>query len=165
VLLTPLTVRACAAPIEKQWHVFQSAMGSWCASPHLRVSQLIAAVGIAALSAVGCTGTSNAVTASSAGLAAPAAFGRERLIGRWGIASFHSDKDRKRTESEARAQCSLPYNIAKGPTDGVMMHVADDPKLYELRLKGTTAGRTYLGFEAPAGDRRTVRSCPPRTIS
>jgi hypothetical protein len=33
-----------------------------------------------------------------------------------------------------------------------MMHVADDPKLYELRLKGTTAGKTYLGFEAPPGD-------------
>ena len=30
-----------------------------------------------------------------------------------------------------------PYTIAKGPTDGVMMHVADDPKLYELRLKGS----------------------------
>jgi hypothetical protein len=33
-----------------------------------------------------------------------------------------------------------------------MMHVADDPKLYELRLKGDTAGRTYVGFEAPPGD-------------
>lgn len=32
-----------------------------------------------------------------------------------------------------------------------MMHVADDPQLYELRLKGDTAGRTYLGFEAPPG--------------
>ena len=44
------------------------------------------------------------------------------------------------------------YTIAKGPTDGVMMHVADDPKLYELRLKGDAAGRTYVGFEAPPGD-------------
>ena len=33
-----------------------------------------------------------------------------------------------------------------------MMHVADDPKLYELRLKGDAAGKTYLGFEAPPGD-------------
>jgi hypothetical protein len=83
---------------------------------------------------------------------APAAFARERLIGRWGVASFHDGKDRKRTESEARAQCRQPYTIAKGPTDGVMMHVADDPKLYELRLKGDAAGKTYLGFEAPPGD-------------
>ena len=87
----------------------------------------------------------------SAAVPAPAAFARERLIGRWGIASFHADKDRTRTEREAKAQCGLPYTIAKGPTDGVMMHVADDPKLYELRLKGDTAGRTYLGFEAPPG--------------
>jgi hypothetical protein len=91
-------------------------------------------------------------TPPSAGMAAPAAFERERLIGRWGVASFHDDKDRKRTEREAKAQCSLPYTIAKGPTDGVMMHVADDPKLYELRLKGDAAGKTYLGFEAPPGD-------------
>jgi hypothetical protein len=33
-----------------------------------------------------------------------------------------------------------------------MMHVADDPKLYELRLKSGGDGATYLGFEAPAGD-------------
>ncbi|WP_201832586.1 hypothetical protein [Microvirga zambiensis] len=100
---------------------------------------------------VGCT-TSGEGTAPAANAEAPAAFARERLIGRWGVASFHTDKDRPRTEREARAQCGQPYTIAKGPTDGVMMHVADDPKLYELRLKGDTAGRTFLGFEAPPGD-------------
>ena len=68
------------------------------------------------------------------------------------FASFHNDKDRARTEREARAQCSLPYTIAKGPTDGVMMHVADDPKLYELKVKGDSSGKTYVGFEAPPGD-------------
>lgn len=41
--------------------------------------------------------------------------------------------------------------IAEGPTNGVMMHVANDSKLYELRLKGDTAGKTYIGFEAPPG--------------
>jgi hypothetical protein len=99
----------------------------------------------------GCTFMSGAPP-SSASIEAPAAFARERLIGRWGIASFHSEKDRQRTEREARAQCSLPYTITKGPTDGVMMHVADNPELHELRLKGDNAGRTYLGFEAPPGD-------------
>ena len=102
---------------------------------------------------VGCT-TSGESTVSAANVEAPAAFARERLIGRWGVASFHTDKDRPRTEREARAQCGQPYTIAKGPTDGVMMHVADDPKLYELRLKGNTAGQTFLGFEAPPGDRQ-----------
>jgi hypothetical protein len=107
-----------------------------------------AVVGVAV---AGCTLTSGEAP-SSAAVEAPAAFARERLIGRWGVASFHTDKDRPRTEREAKTQCSLPYTIAKGPTDGVMMHVADDPKLYELRLKGDSAGRTYLGFEAPPGD-------------
>jgi hypothetical protein len=107
--------------------------------------------GIVSLIVAGCTLASGGAP-SSASVEAPASFTRERLIGRWGVASFHTDKDRQRTEREAKAQCSLPYTIARGPTDGVMMHVADDSKLHELRLKGDTAGRTYLGFEAPPGD-------------
>ena len=122
------------------------------ATPSHKETRLGLAVAvIVSLTVAGCTLTSvNAP--SSAVAAAPATIARERLIGRWGIASFHTDKDRQRTEREAKAQCSLPYTVAKGPTDGVMMHVADDPKLHELRLKGDAAGRTYLGFEAPAGD-------------
>ena len=112
----------------------------------------LSVISVIALAVSACALTPDAPSVSAANVEAPAAFARERLIGRWGIASFHNDKDRKRTEAEARAQCGQPYTIAKGPTDGVMMHVADDPKLYELRLKGTTAGKTYLGFEAPPGD-------------
>ena len=73
------------------------------------------------------------------------------LIGNWGVASFREDRDRARTQSMARQHCRLPYVIAKGPTDGVMMHVADDAKLYELTLKGSSDGKTYLGFDAPPG--------------
>lgn len=115
---------------------------------------------IVPLIVAGCTLASGAPP-STAAVEAPASFTRERLIGRWGIASFHVDKDRPRTEREARAQCGQPYTIAKGPTDGVMMHVADDPKLYELRLKGDVAGRTYVGFEASPGhlqDREIISS-------
>ncbi|MFC0218669.1 hypothetical protein FHS82_002540 [Pseudochelatococcus lubricantis] len=83
---------------------------------------------------------------------APAQLPREAIVGSWGIASFHNEKDRKRTEAEARAQCRQPYVISLGPTDGVMMHVADDAKIYELRLKAGADGTTYIGFEAPAGD-------------
>lgn len=108
----------------------------------------IAAAAALGLSTAGCVTSDGGVQSS----AAPAAIPREALVGRWGIASFHNDKDRARTEREARAQCSLPYTIAKGPTDGVMMHVADDPKLYELKVKGDTSGKTYVGFEAPPGD-------------
>ncbi len=106
---------------------------------------------VMALAVGGCMSTADQVPTAANGPIAPAAFERERLIGRWGVASFHDEKDRRRTEAEARAQCSQAYAISKGPTDGVMMHVADDPKRYELRLKGDTAGRTFVGFEAPPG--------------
>ena len=152
MVLASVTAKWRARGPEREWRALSSIGMVRPASLRPILPQIACVAGIAALSASGCTTTTDAVTSSSAGLAAPAAFGRERLVGRWGIASFHNDKDRKRTEGEARAQCGLPYTISRGPTDGVMMHVADDPKLYELRLKGTTAGRTYLGFEAPAGD-------------
>jgi hypothetical protein len=124
-------------------------------SPETPIAKLIARqsalAAVIALTVTGCTSTPNeAFPSGSAEI--PVSFSRERLIGRWGVASFHTDTDRLRTEREAKAQCSLPYTIAKGPTDGVMMHVADDPKLHELRLKGGALGRTYLGFEAPPGD-------------
>jgi hypothetical protein len=76
----------------------------------------------------------------------------EELIGKWGVASYRADKDRARTERMARVQCRNPYVIAKGPTDGVMMHVADDPELHELALKRANDGKTYLGFASPPGD-------------
>jgi hypothetical protein len=120
-------------------------------APHSGSQTGFVVAAVVGLALTGCTLTSSEAP-SPAAVEAPAAFARERLIGRWGIASFHTDKDRPRTEREAKTQCSLPYTISKGPTNGVMMHVADDPKLYELRLKGDAAGRTYLGFEAPPGD-------------
>jgi hypothetical protein len=113
---------------------------------------LILSVAVMGIVVSGCVSTMDATRAADAGVIAPAAFGRERLVGRWGVASFHDEKDQTRTENEARGQCGQPYTIRMGPTDGVMMHVADDAKLHELRLKGDAAGRTYLGFEAPPGD-------------
>ena len=107
------------------------------------------------LALAACGGGQSSSSASSSSMAsapAPAGVSRDALVGRWGVASFHTEKDRKRTEAEARGQCKQPYVIAKGSGDGVMMHVADDPKLYELRLKAGAGGKTYLGFEAPAGD-------------
>jgi hypothetical protein len=81
----------------------------------------------------------------------PSSIRSEALIGRWGVASFRQEKDRQRVAAQARAQCKLPYTIARGPTGGVMMHVADDSALYELRPKGGSDGKTYLGLEAPPG--------------
>jgi hypothetical protein len=104
----------------------------------------------------GCLGDSLApapmVTPASAPAASPAAYPVERLVGSWGVASYREEKDRARTEAQAKAQCKLPYVIAKGPTDGVMMHVADDTTPHELTLKGGPGGKTYLGFAGPPGD-------------
>ena len=67
------------------------------------------------------------------------------VIGRWGYAAYHKPEDRPRTEAAARAQCNHPYVIGQGPTGGVMMYLADQSELQELRLKGSTAGRNYIG--------------------
>lgn len=139
-----------ARTIENRKRTLPLAKPCGVAPPHRIFLPVPVIAAIMSLTMAGCTLTSGDAPASA--VETPAAFTRERLIGRWGIASFHTDKDRPRTEREAKAQCSLPYTIAKGPTDGVMMHVADDSKLHELRLKGDTSGRTYLGFEAPPGD-------------
>ena len=84
--------------------------------------------------------------------AAPSRYSVGQLVGNWGVASYRDEKDRKRVEAQARSQCKLPYVIAKGPTDGVMMHVADDTTPHELTLKGGPDGKTYLGFAGPPGD-------------
>lgn len=123
----------------------------------LRLWRTSAVVTLFAIGLAGCAGTPEPDVSSRP--AQPSSAGRvassipvEKLVGRWGVASYREAKDRARTEAMARAQCKLPYVITKGPTDGVMMHVADDTKLYELTLKGASDGKTYLGFEAPPGD-------------
>ncbi|MGL4241914.1 MAG: hypothetical protein ACRCTI_12450, partial [Beijerinckiaceae bacterium] len=100
----------------------------------------------------GASGLASAPAQSGPLTERPTTLRREQLVGRWGVASFRDEKDRRRVEAQARAQCRLPYNITLGPTDGVMMHVADDSKLLELRLKGASDGKTYLGTESPPGD-------------
>jgi hypothetical protein len=84
--------------------------------------------------------------------AAPAPYPVDRLVGSWGVASYREEKDRVRVEAQARAQCKLPYVIKRGPTDGVIMHVADDATPHELTLKRASDGKVYLGFAGPPGD-------------
>jgi hypothetical protein len=85
-------------------------------------------------------------------VAAPAV-SSEQLLGKWGLASYHRDSDRDRTIKEAKAQCSKPYVIDKGPNGGVMMYLADQPQKSELVLKAGKDGVTYLG---PPGDAGTA---------
>ena len=70
------------------------------------------------------------------------------IIGRWGYAAYHKPEDRTRTEANARGQCKQPYVIGQGANGGVMMYLADSSELQELRLKGSSSGKDYIG---PAG--------------
>jgi hypothetical protein len=75
----------------------------------------------------------------------PPAFPPQDIVGRWGLAAYHKDEDRARTEQAAIAGCKQPYVITLGPTGGVMMHLADEATPTELRLKGGPGGKTFIG--------------------
>ena len=111
---------------------------------------IAAAITVAGLALAGC-----ATSVPQAGLPAalpepelPARVRASEVVGRWGYAAYHKPEDRDRTEKNARGQCKQPFVIGQGPTGGVMMYLADSSELQELRLKGTQAGRDYIG---PAG--------------
>jgi hypothetical protein len=91
----------------------------------------------------------------------PPAFPPQDIVGRWGLAAYHKDEDRPRTEAAAANQCRQPYVITLGATGGVMMHLADQATPTELRLKGAPGGKTYVGpAEDPPGspqDREVVQ--------
>ena len=85
----------------------------------------------------------------------PASIPAADLVGRWGLAAYHKEEDRARTEAAARAQCRQPYNIGRGPRGGVIMHLADQAQPTELSLKGGPDGKNYIGLgEEPAGGQR-----------
>jgi hypothetical protein len=79
----------------------------------------------------------------------PPAFPPQDIVGRWGLAAYHRDEDRDRTEAAAAGQCRQPYIVVLGTTGGVMMHLADQAVPTELRLKGAPGGKTFIG---PADD-------------
>ena len=90
----------------------------------------------------------------------PPGFPPQDIVGRWGLAAYHKEEDRARTEAAARESCRQPYVITLGPSGGVMMHLADQATPTELRLKGAPGGKTYIGPpEDPPGsaqDREVV---------
>jgi hypothetical protein len=79
----------------------------------------------------------------------PATIRASEIVGRWGYAAFHRQEDRARTEANARGQCRQAVVINQGPGGGVMMYLADQPELQELRLKGGPNNRNFIG---PAGE-------------
>ncbi len=73
----------------------------------------------------------------------------EALVGRWGLASYLQEKDKARTEKEARSQCNKPYIIGKGAHGGVMMHLADEKEPQELEVKTAPDGSVFIGPDGP----------------
>lgn len=116
---------------------------------------------LAALLIASCSGTGFNMNMSSltGPESAPPAYTSDQLVGRYGLAAFQRPEDRTRTENEARQQCRQPYEIAKGPAGGVVMHLADQSEPQELTLKGLAGGKTFIGPEGEAGgqqDREVV---------
>jgi len=92
---------------------------------------------------------------SVSGPALPANIPAADLVGRWGLAAYHKEEDRGRTEAAARGQCKQPYNIGRGPGGGVIMHLADQSQPTELLLKGGPGGKNYVGpSDEPGGGAR-----------
>ena len=81
----------------------------------------------------------------------PATVRADELVGKWGLASYQNPADRARTEKQALAQCKQPYVIGAGGSGGVIMHLADQATPQELRIKGSQAGKNYIGPDGPAG--------------
>jgi hypothetical protein len=125
---------------------------------------LTMAIGLGGCVSLGLGGSAPAPEAAPAPSVAAPSYSVDGLVGSWGVASYREEKDRARTEVQARAQCKLPYVIKRGPTDGVIMHVADDATPHELALKTSDDGKVYLGFAGPPGDAqdRVILSLTPR---
>jgi len=79
----------------------------------------------------------------------PATIRASEVVGRWGYAAYHRPEDRARTEAAARGQCRQAVVINAGPSGGLLMYLADQSELQELRLKGSQNGQNYIG---PAGE-------------
>jgi len=92
--------------------------------------------------------------------ALPASLHADDIVGAWGFASYHEEKDRPRVISAARRGCSpSPYVISRSDTGGVTMLGLSDERMQDMRIKGSAEGKTYIGptpSPAGAGDREVV---------
>ena len=75
----------------------------------------------------------------------PPSIHAEEIIGNWGLAAYHREQDRARTQAAAKSQCGKPYEIQASASGGVMMLGHDSPQIQEMTLKGSTQGKTYVG--------------------
>jgi hypothetical protein len=115
----------------------------WFAGPARFAAAALIAAGMA-----GCAGDGFSPMEQAAAPVAPSV-PANAIAGRWGLAAYHRDEDRARTEQQARLVCGNPYVIDLGPNGGVLMHPADENQRVELMVKGAPGNRTFVG---PAGD-------------
>jgi hypothetical protein len=96
----------------------------------------------------------------------PPSLRAEDIVGRWGLASYHREQDRARTEVAARGQCTQAYVITRSPTGGVLMLGHDNPAMQEMAIKGSVEGKTYIGPSPDPGgaDDREVVSFDGRVL-
>lgn len=109
-------------------------------------------LGVLAIGIAGCSTTPSAPPEPPAPPVTPTlppSFPPQNLVGSWGLAAYHREEDRVRTENNAAGQCRQPYVITAGPTGGIMMHLADQSTPTELAVKGAPGGKNYIG---PADD-------------
>lgn len=101
---------------------------------------------------VGCNSNPFRSSSAPAVTATPnVAVSSAELEGNWGLASFHRETDRRRTEAQAKAACGNPYVIGKGANGGVVMHLADQAQPQEIFLKVAGDGNVFLGPRGAAG--------------
>jgi hypothetical protein len=132
------------------------------------LSAVVLVAGLPMLAGCGSTsgGFSNPFTSSASPPPAPAAAAvippsvrAEDVVGRWGLASYHREQDRARTEAAAKSQCAQAYVIERSASGGVMMLGHDNPQVQDMTLKGSAEGKTYIGpgpDPAAADDRELV---------
>jgi hypothetical protein len=73
------------------------------------------------------------------------------LPGKWGLASYRDEKDRVRTEAEAKSACGNPYVVGQGSQGGVVMHLPDQAQPTEVFVKVTADGRSFIGPRGSPG--------------
>jgi hypothetical protein len=78
-------------------------------------------------------------------VAMPPSLRPDDIVGRWGLAAYHRDQDRLRTEVAAKDQCTQAYLINRSPGGNVLMLGHDNPQPQEMILKGSIEGKTYVG--------------------
>jgi hypothetical protein len=124
----------------------------------LRMRQFVTAalVATAAVMLASCSSTNNTFSslnpfASSTPEAPPAtplpppSLRVDEITGRWGLASYHRDADRPRTEAAARAGCNQPFDIERSASGGALMYGHDNPAKVDMTIKAGYDNKTYIG--------------------